>query len=397
MPVEAIPGTPAKKKLHRRRAPDRSQSLRRAFQVLFLAINVWLGVEFVLFVRFFESGGKTVFAQRPPGVEGWLPIASLMNLKVWLLTGEIARLHPAGMFLLMAFAAMSWVFRKSFCSWLCPVGTISEWLWNFGRRTFGRNFALPRWVDIPLRGLKYLLFGLFLYAVVSMPVDAIEAFLDGPYGIVADVKMLNFFRYIGIAGAAVLAFLVIASVFIRNFWCRYLCPYGGLFGVLSLLSPARIRRNPEACIDCARCAKACPSRLPVDKLVSIYSAECTACLQCVAVCPAEEHGHTGIKNRKLQHQLWWCHSWADTYDSAVAAVGCYAQFTIPVFQGYRLSVYHTPGTCRDFRRGKGPLPGVPPVGQDSRLDFSHNIFGRDFKKIPSKRRRHCQPQRLYLH
>jgi polyferredoxin len=201
MPVEASRATPVKKKLHRRQAPDRSQSLRRVFQVLFLAINAWIGVEFVLFVRFFESGGKTVFAQRPPGVEGWLPIASLMNLKVWLLTGEIARLHPAGMFLLMAFVAMSWVFRKSFCSWLCPIGTISEWLWNLGRRTFGRNFALPRWLDIPLRGLKYLLFGLFLYAVVSMPVDAIKAFLDGPYGIVADVKMLNFFRYIGLAGA----------------------------------------------------------------------------------------------------------------------------------------------------------------------------------------------------
>src|SRR5262249_18736985 len=42
-----------------------------------------------------------------------------------------------------------------------------------------------------------------------------------------------------------------------------------------------------ACIDCAKCAKACPSALPVDKLVSIESAECTGCLECVAVCPAE--------------------------------------------------------------------------------------------------------------
>src|SRR3989442_12428093 len=58
-------------------------------------------------------------------------------------------------------------------------------------QTFGRNFRLPRWLDIPLRGLKYLLLGLFLYAVASMSVDGIRAFLDGPYGLVADVKMLN--------------------------------------------------------------------------------------------------------------------------------------------------------------------------------------------------------------
>jgi polyferredoxin len=53
-----------------------------------------------------------------------------------------------------------------------------------------------------------------------------------------------------------------------------------------LFSPLRIRREPAACIDCAKCAKACPSALPVDKLITIKSAECTGCLECVAVCPA---------------------------------------------------------------------------------------------------------------
>jgi ferredoxin len=87
--------------------------------------------------------------------------------------------------------------------------------------------------------------------------------------------------------AIVLGALVIASVLVQNFWCRYLCPYGALLGLTSLLSPLRIRRSEPACIDCAKCAKACPSALPVDKLVTINSAECTGCLECVAVCPAE--------------------------------------------------------------------------------------------------------------
>src|ERR1019366_8795594 len=68
----------------------------------------------------------------------------------------------------------------------------------------------------------------------------------------------------------------------------YLCPYGALLGITSFVSPARIRRNPETCIDCAKCAQACPSALPVDKLVTIRSAECTGCLECVAVCPAKD-------------------------------------------------------------------------------------------------------------
>jgi len=58
-------------------------------------------------------------------------------------------------------------------------------------------------------------------------------------------------------------------------------------GLAALASPLRIRRNATSCIDCGKCAKACPSILPVDKLISIASAECTGCLECVAVCPAE--------------------------------------------------------------------------------------------------------------
>ncbi len=58
-------------------------------------------------------------------------------------------------------------------------------------------------------------------------------------------------------------------------------------GLTSFFSPTRIRRDSSACIDCAKCAKACPSRLPVDQLVSVKSAECTACMECVAVCPAQ--------------------------------------------------------------------------------------------------------------
>src|SRR5207302_6043408 len=110
--------------------------------------------------------------------------------------------------------------------WLWPLGTVSEYLWRLGRQTFNRKFRLPRYLDIALRGLKYLLLGLFLYAVVSMSVSGIRAFLEGPYGLIDDVKMLNFFRFLGLTGGLVIAVLVVASVFIQNFWCRYLCPYG---------------------------------------------------------------------------------------------------------------------------------------------------------------------------
>jgi polyferredoxin len=269
----------------RRRGTDYSQWLRRTFQWTFALLNLWIGAEFYLFVRYWETAGATPYVPRPAGVEGWLPIAGLMNLKAWIVTGRIPAVHPAAAVLLAAFLLISLLFRKSFCSWLCPIGTLSEYLWRAGRKIFGRNFVVPRAVDLPLRGLKYLLLGFFLWAIGGMSAAAIEAFMESPYGLIADVKMLNFFRYLSATAAIVLGALVILSLLVQNFWCRYLCPYGALVGLVSLLSPLRIRRDPVTCIDCAKCAQACPAWLPVDRLLQVRSAECTGCLECVAVCP----------------------------------------------------------------------------------------------------------------
>lgn len=259
---------------------------RQIVQAAFLLLNLWIGVQFYLWVRHLEAA--TLAVSRPPGVEGWLPIAALMNLKYWTLTGVVPEIHPAGMFLLVAFLAISLLFRKAFCSWLCPIGTISEWLWQGGRELFGRNLALPRWADIPLRGLKYLLLFFFVFAVASMSVDDIADFIVSPFSVMADVKMLDFFRQAGSTTVGVLSVLVLLSVVTKNVWCRYLCPYGALMGLVSLASPVRITRDPVSCIDCGKCTQACPSLIPVDTLRTVRTPECTACLTCISVCPVDQ-------------------------------------------------------------------------------------------------------------
>lgn len=286
--AEATSAKPPKKKLIRRLDRDYSQQLRLGVQLAFLALNIWIGVQFYQWVRWAETAGQTRAVQRPAGVEGWLPIAGLMQLKYVMVAHRWPTIHPAGLFLFTSFLLISFLLRKAFCGWLCPVGTASEYLWKLGRYTFRRNFRLPRWLDIALRGSKYLLLAFFAYAVATMSPLAIADFLSNPYGLIVDVRMLDFFRFLGGTAAFVLLGLVVASIFIQNFWCRYLCPYGALMGLVSMLSPVRIRRKESACIDCGKCAKACPSTIPVDKLVQIRSAECTACLECVAVCPAKD-------------------------------------------------------------------------------------------------------------
>jgi polyferredoxin len=198
---------------------------------------------------------------------------------------------------------MSFVFGKSFCSWLCPVGFISEMLGDFGERIFKRKLILPRWIDIPLRSLKYFLLGFLLYSIFFlMGINAVKDFLDSPYNQVADLKMYYFFADISRFSIIVLSSLFLLSVFIRNFWCRFLCPYGALLSIISFLSPNKIKRDPVSCTDCGLCAKACPSAIKVDKVITVYSDECTACLNCVDACPVADTLTVNMvfKKKKLQ-------------------------------------------------------------------------------------------------
>ncbi|HKB85117.1 MAG TPA: 4Fe-4S binding protein [Ignavibacteriaceae bacterium] len=269
------------------------QKYRFIVQSAFALLCIWIGVEFYLFNKYLESGGSTAFFHRPPGVDGFLPISSLMSFYLFITTGEIHYAHPAGLFIFLAILLVSFLFGKAFCSWLCPIGFISEMIGDFGERVykkiFKRRIHLPRWIDYPLRSLKYLLLGFLFYSVFFlMSRLAVQAFLDSPYNIVADLKMYHFFADLSHTALIVLAVLFVLSILIRNFWCRFLCPYGALLGLASFLSPHKITRNPVSCIDCGLCAKACPSYIKVDKVNTVISDECNTCLSCVDACPVAD-------------------------------------------------------------------------------------------------------------
>lgn len=264
-----------------------SQFSRSVVQVSFLLLCIWIGIEFYLFVQWGITGGAEEFYPRPPGVEGFLPISALMSLKLWLQTGIINEIHPSGIFILLAISATGLLLKKSFCSWLCPIGTLSESLWMFGKKIFGRNLKISRWIDYPLRSLKYLLLLFFLHAIWNMDVNALKTFIYSPYNRMADVKMYLFFANISSFALWTILILGVLSIIVENFWCRYLCPYGALLGSLSWLSPFKITRNKEACIDCELCTKACPSSIKVHKVTRVWSDECMACFSCIEKCPVK--------------------------------------------------------------------------------------------------------------
>ena len=266
---------------------DRSyiRKLRYALQWGLFFFIVYGGYKLYLFREHFLSGSPLV--ERPPLVDGFLPIGALMGLKLWFTKGTFDPIHPASLVILLSSIAISLALKKSFCGWICPVGTLSEAVFKVGRKIFGRNVAIPRYIDYPLRSIKYLLLFFFFYVVLKMPAQAITEFLSDPYWKIADIKMLDFFIKMSSLTFYVLLSLSALSLVFKNFWCRYLCPYGALLGLLSAFSPFKINRNEDKCTHCGKCTKNCPSLLPVDKKEIIRSPECTGCLTCVSGCPAK--------------------------------------------------------------------------------------------------------------
>jgi len=263
-------------------------ALRVAIQLGFAALCVWIGVEFHLFAQWGLTGGASPYTERPPGVEGFLPLSALISLKHWLVTGTINHIHPSALIILVAILLISVAVKKAFCSFLCPVGTVSEYLWRLGQKVYRKNLRLPRWLDYPLRSLKYLLLLFFTWSIFKMDAPTLDAFVNSPYNKVADIKMYLFFAELSGLALKVLVVLAVLSLFVKNVWCRFLCPYGALLGIVGWLSPLKVTRTKSTCIDCELCTRACPSDIRVHTAGRVWSDECTNCLECVAACPVKD-------------------------------------------------------------------------------------------------------------
>ena len=262
------------------------QPLRILIQFCFLGFMLWLGVRFYQFVHFIRSGGTAPFVPRPAGIEGFLPISGLMGLSAWLRGMGINDVHPAAVVIFLTVLAVALLLRRSFCSWICPVAAVSECSWKAGFKLLRRNPRLPNWLDMTLRGIKYLLMVFFIYSIsIAMSPASLVTFINSDYHKLADVRLMEFFLHISPVALTVILVLLFLSLLLKNPFCRYLCPYGALLGLVAMvLSPVRVTRNIERCVSCGVCSQVCPTYIDVMHRKSVVSPECIGCWRCVSHC-----------------------------------------------------------------------------------------------------------------
>ena len=284
------------------KSPGYIRKVRYGVQFGFVLLTLFIGYQFYRFVLQFQAGSHPL-VQRPPSVDAFLPIAGLMSVKYFLFTGIVEPVHPAAFIMFVAIVSVSLVMKKGFCGWICPIGSLSQVLWMTGEKIFGRNFRIERSADNVLRSPKYLLMALFLVLIgIAMAPNMMVLFFITDYYKTADVRTMQFFTEMSTATMWVLVALGGLSLLYKNFWCRYLCPYGALLGLLSCGSPVKVRRDDRNCVHCRACSTSCPGLIDVEKKAVVSSPECFGCLTCVSSCPspgALEVTLVSGKNRKV--------------------------------------------------------------------------------------------------
>ncbi|WP_439828039.1 4Fe-4S binding protein [Aeromonas caviae] len=282
-----------------------SQSLREWARHLLLLCWLLVSVQYGVYI-WLLARGTVPWLVRPDVVDGFLPIAGGLGLRAWLGQGLTDPHHPAATVTVLVLSLSALLLGRAFCAWFCPLGLVGEWLHGLRSRLLPGEWTPPRWLDAVLRGQKFLVLGFLLFIILlAVPAAALPGYLASPYHQAADMKMGAFFFNLTLISGLCLGWVLLLTATFRQGFCRYLCPYGAWMALLGLLTPLRIRRDPDRCLrsaghDCDKCSRACPSRIQVHQLIAVLSLECTSCQSCVAACPKRADAlHLGTQGQRL--------------------------------------------------------------------------------------------------
>jgi len=238
------------------------QRLRLIARLAFLAVPV----------RFLTGASRAT-------IETYCPVGALETLPFYLQTQSfLCAVSGINLWMLGAVVGGTLLAGRAFCSWVCPVGTIAGFIGAVGRRIHGGVASVWRG---PLDHLKWVRFAALGAVLVA----------THHYG---DLVFRPFCPYfVGFSGhghgIANWSYLLIPAILLAGlalpfFWCRVLCPFAPVLGVIRKLSPVSPAIQP-GCTSCGICDRACPQQIPVSARRRVADMDCTQCLSCIDACP----------------------------------------------------------------------------------------------------------------
>lgn len=222
-----------------------------------------------------------------PSIHALCPYGALESLYSLFSSGTfIHKIFSGTVVLFVLSVILAVIFRRSFCGLICPFGALQEFFALLGKKVLGKQFVIPKSIDSPLRLLKYgvliLTAGAAWYTAElwMAPYDPWAAYAHIFEGISAVIEEFPI-------GFILLLITLMGSILYNRFFCKYLCPMGAFLAIVSKISPNKIIRNEDKCINCNICSKECPVNIEVAKLKEIKTTECINCQLCTLSCPKE--------------------------------------------------------------------------------------------------------------
>lgn len=229
-------------------------------------------IQFLLVVFVAYLGLKHQFGAAGSPIDAYCPFGGAESFYTWITTGKmIPKTSISNLILLGSLLVVTLVAGGFFCGWLCPVGTVQDWLYGLRRKVFKKPLAIPRRVDRILRYLRYVVLALVLYMTIANTTLWFESY--DPFKVLFHFKLETTTAYV------VLGVFLLLSLLIERFWCKYLCPLGAILSPLAKIGLIKVKTTRE-CAECNLCLRQCHMGLE-----KIGQDGCTQCLECATSCP----------------------------------------------------------------------------------------------------------------
>ncbi|MHC4458551.1 MAG: 4Fe-4S binding protein, partial [Planctomycetota bacterium] len=233
-------------------------TVRRISQVFFFSLFVWFCIVSTIGEKFWQ-------------LRGW-PVNWLLELDPLAAIGTILTSHTLYRGLLWALVTviLTIIFGRFFCSWVCPFGSLHQFVGFLGNRKkkLAQKMKLNKYRKAQC--IKYfLLIALLFMAAFPSAAASLQTGLLDPIPLItrsfnlvlvpivdraANVASVSS-RFYERAWLIFAIFLtaVLLNLVIPRFYCRFICPLGALFGIISRFAIWRIGKNQAECINCKLC------------------------------------------------------------------------------------------------------------------------------------------------
>ena len=211
---------------------------------------------------------------------------ALKSIVMALIAGNFSpMLYLSDIAILVAVIPITILFGRFFCSFICAFGAMCDFLYFLPGIFLKRRPQIPPRLHSILRWLKYLVLVAIIVFIWILGYELPHKYDPWHvFGVYTDISAYADLSTLLSVGGAILAAIMLISLVFKRFFCRYLCPLGAFFEIISFFRLFRIKRKEEKCNHCGLCDRDCAMGVRVSEKQRVNSGECIDCLECIDVC-----------------------------------------------------------------------------------------------------------------